>query len=171
MAGATEQPGRASGNHTIPHRTMLRRRAGMQGLSILATSRHSHTPIVIPHTNRHSHTPTVIPTPQPSFPHPNRHSGVSRNPEIPPVKRCSSTRQRQNPPVSGEWQRPAPSPAPISPRSKISDRSTLAKPVLMPYHSPVGEKTPPGFQRTRPTPSAPSRTGCNGDCRRSHYPA
>ena len=32
-----------------------------------------------PHPNRHSHTPTVIPTPRPSFPHPNRHSGASRN--------------------------------------------------------------------------------------------
>ena len=30
-------------------------------------------------TNRHPCTPTVIPAPQPSPPHPNRHSGASRN--------------------------------------------------------------------------------------------
>ena len=74
------------------------------------------TPTVIPDPNCHSRTPTTIPAPQPSFPHPNRHSGASRNPEISPVKRCSSARQRQTPLVPGALKIPAP-------KGRVSNRA------------------------------------------------
>ena len=98
-----------------------------------------HTPII-------TDPPRLATRPRPSaraslfsqqtvIPAPHRHSGESRNPEIAPVKRCSSAWQQQNPPISREYKRPCgPARAAKLSPNLFDDTCPLTPPVAPPYH-------------------------------------